>query len=104
MKDFDQMNSFLIGSAHSGQLIGEVSMTYNDDPKKNKRLFTCFCKSEFAIVVTLNKMVFDILVKEKIKKDGEILAHFICKSIPDLSLHYTYNKVLGHANYLFDKK
>ena len=81
---FDQMNNFLIGNAHPGQLIGEVSMTYNDDPKKNSRLFTCLGKSEFAIVLTFNKTVFDILVKERLKKDGEILAQFIYKSIPDL--------------------
>ena len=104
MKEFDQMDQFLIGCGHAGQMIGELALIYNDDVKKNKRLYTCFCKSEFAIVVSINKMVFDILMREKTKKDNEILAHFIFRAIPDMSRHYTLNKVLREAKYVFDKK
>ena len=78
------MSGYLIGTAKKGALIGEVSMTYNEDPKKNKRLFSGVSKSEYSIVVSLNQLVFGILVKEKLRKDSEILAKFVYKSIPGL--------------------
>ena len=103
-REFQLMSGYLIGTAKKGALIGEVSMTYNEDPKKNKRLFSGVSKSEFSIVVSLNSLVFGILVKEKLRKDSEILAKFIYKSIPGLHKCYTFNKVMGHANHLFYKK
>lgn len=53
-KEFQLMNGYLIGTAKKGALIGEVSMTFNEDPKKNKRLFSGVVQSEFAIVLVLN--------------------------------------------------
>lgn len=47
---------------------------------------------------------FDILIKEKHKRDSEALARFVYKSMPGVNTHYTFNKVLGTANYYFDKK
>lgn len=83
-REFKLMNGYLVGTAKKGVLIGEVSMTYFEDPKKNKRLFSGTVKSEFAIVLSLNQLVFGILVKEKLRKDSEVLAKFIYKYIPGL--------------------
>ena len=82
LEDLELIKSYLIGNARPGQLIGEVSMTFIEEKSKNKRLYSCICTSPFAICIILNQKVFDILVKEKLKKNSEMLAMFIYKSIP----------------------
>lgn len=67
-------------------------------------MFNCICRSEFAIVITFNQLVFDFLFKEKIKRDGELLALFIHESIPGLKELYTLNKILKQAGNLFNKQ
>jgi len=92
-----------IGSATAGKLIGEVSMKYRDDPAKNRRIYSCFTESEFAIVILMNHTVFDILLKEKLKPDSEQLSHFIYTTLPGISHNYTFNKVNTHSSYIFEQ-
>ena len=61
-----------IGSSKIGQLIGELSMIENDNPIKNKRVLAGVCTSEIAIVFKFNKSVFDLLYRERMKKDAMI--------------------------------
>ncbi len=39
-REFQLMSGYLIGTEKKGAIIGEVTMTYNEDTKKNKRLFS----------------------------------------------------------------
>ena len=49
-------------------------MIHRDDPTMNKRALTGICISEFAIVVQINEVSFDILFKEKLRRDFDVLA------------------------------
>ena len=64
-----------------------------DNEKKNKRLFTGVAKSKFTIAIILNNEVFDTLIKEKLKKDTEMLAEFVYHQVPGVKEHYTFNKI-----------
>ena len=66
-------------------------------------MFNCICSCDFAIVVSFNHLVFDLLYKEKIKKDGEQMANFIYQSFPGFAEIYTLRKVL-RSSYLFSRQ
>ena len=73
--DLEQMKKqYHIGMATPGKLVGELSMQYEEERDKNKRLFSCFAESEFCIVILLNHVAFGTLLKEKLKRDRELLT------------------------------
>lgn len=70
---------FKIGEATVGTVIGELAMM---DPKATRAL-SGMAKTD-CIFLLLNHDSFDILVKEKQKKESEALTHFIFDSIPKM--------------------
>ena len=76
-------------------------MIHKNDPSKNKRNMTGICISNFAIVVKINEIAFDIMFQEKLRRDFDILAKFVYDRVPGMSIHYTIYKVLARAPYIF---
>ena len=66
-------------------------------------MFNCICSSNFGIVISFNQLVFDILYKEKLKKDGEYLANFIYQSFPGFQELFTIRKIQKSSD-LFQKQ
>jgi len=52
-------------------------MMYPNDPKKNRRKLAARCISDIAIVIELNRVVYDILLNEQFRKERESLAMFL---------------------------
>ena len=77
-------------------------MMNKDNPKKNRRLFTCRCTSDICVVIQLNHAVFDILIKEQLRKERETLAQFIhSSSIPGMNRYYTLTRIMNSVSYVF---
>ena len=72
-------------------------MIDKDDHKKNKRNLTAICTSEFSVVVRFNEVAFNILFKEKLKRDFDILASFVYKNVPGMNKFYTIQRVMSRA-------
>lgn len=89
-----EITSLKIAKAGAGILMGEKAMIYPNDETRNTRLLSGIIISDICIVLALNSMVFDTLIKEKAKKEKEELASFIYDHIPGLHQNYTYNKIL----------
>ena len=70
-EDFDVLKLYHIANSKRGDLMGEIAMLNHDNPLKNKRALSCVVKSEFAILLGLDVNVFNILVREKQKKQVE---------------------------------
>jgi len=62
-----------------------------DSDQKTGRTFSCIVESEYAIVMTLNKLVFDVLVKEKLKMERVELSKFIYESLPNNKAKQIYS-------------
>lgn len=81
--------------------MGEVAMLNHEDPLKNKRLFTCVVKSDISILLGLDVNVFNILVREKQKKQIEQLGMFLYQTLPAVTINFTLKKITQHASYIF---
>ena len=79
-------------------------MIYKDNDLMNFRQLSGLCESEFCVVVSLNHLVFDLLIREKLKKEREALALFIFKKCIAFGDFYSYNKILSNVNYIFQQK
>ena len=90
---------FKLAKTGLGTLMGEKSMIYRNDETRNTRLLSGIVGSEICIVLALNSMVFDTLIKEKAKKEKEELAYFIFDNIAGISSNYYYSKILDHAEF-----
>jgi len=87
---------FKIGEATVGTVIGELAMM---DPKATRAL-SGMAKTD-CIFLLLNHDSFDILVKEKQKKESEALTHFIFDSIPKMREQFQFKKVVKNVKILF---
>ena len=73
-----------IAKASPGVMMGEQSMIYRSDETRNTRLLSGVITSDMCVVMALNSLVFDTLIKEKAKKEKEELASFIYDHIAGL--------------------
>ena len=79
-------------------------MHHNVDSNKNQRLFSCVCQSQFVLVIQINNTVFDMLYRERIKKQRENLAKFILQCFPGVSKNYTMHRITSSMDYIFKLK
>jgi hypothetical protein len=74
-----------------GRLFGEIALINSGNSQKRtlsaKTLTDC-------ILVEIDKEVFDIILKEKLRRERDDLGRFIYKSLPCLSHYYTLDGVL----------
>ena len=70
------------------------------DPKNSKRFISGACKTD-CIMLLLNLKAFDILIKDKMKKDREMLAMIVYNSVPNIQKFYTFPTVLRSAHFNF---
>ena len=68
-------------------------MIHKEDPSQNRRALTGICISEFSIVVKINEISFDILFKEKLRRDFDVLAKYFFDSVPGMKKYYTIHRV-----------
>lgn len=66
-------------------MMGEQAMIYRNDDSRNTRLLSGIVTSDLCIVMGLNSLVFDTLVKERAKKEKEELATFIYDNVAGIS-------------------
>jgi hypothetical protein len=83
--DIKLIKPLKIAKASPGILMGEQSMIFRNDDTRNTRLLSGIITSDFCVVMALNSLVFDTLIKEKAKKEKEELASFIYDHIAGLS-------------------
>lgn len=62
----------------SGRLFGEIALL---DPNKATRALSAMCRSD-CILLLLNFEAFDLLIKEKLKREREAMGKFVHLSIP----------------------
>ena len=101
--DLKLVKSFKLAKCGPGKVMGEKSMIYRNDETRT-RLLSGIVTTDICIVMALNHIVFDVLVKEKTKKELEDLASFIYENVAGLSANYTYNKILNHADHNWKSK
>lgn len=101
--DLELLQEHHAADAGQGQLIDEATMLQRD-PRHRKRQLTCICKSDLALVMSLNHAVFDVLGAEHIKKTRELLAQFIYRTLPAVSTNYTFNKILSNVGQIWESK
>jgi len=77
-------------------------MMNKDNPNKNKRRVSCRCTSDICVVIELNHAVFDILIKEQLRKEREALAQFVhSSSIPGMNRYYTLTRIMNSVSQVF---
>lgn len=60
--------------------------------------------SQYSLCLQIDKTVFDILYREKIKKDRENLAKFLQDYFPGMSKNYTLHRIVSSVDYIFIQK
>lgn len=83
-----------------GAMIGEIAMM---DPTKATRALSGLAKTD-CVFLLLNKDAFEILVKEKLKKEREQLCQFVFDTIPKLKDQFQFKKVLKNVHVMFLKE
>jgi DNA topoisomerase IB len=74
----------------------------NEDKPKT-RFLSAMTKTD-CILLYLSQEVFDIMIKDKIKKEKEEKGKFVYHSIPALKDNYTLWSVLHNSFILFEEK
>lgn len=72
------------------------------DPNKVSRALSAMSKTD-CILLLLNFEAFDLLIKEKLKRDRENMGKFVHNFIPYLSDNFTYFNVVSNVHILFKK-
>lgn len=80
-----------------GIMIGEIAMM---NPENTTRALSGMAKTD-CIFLLLNREAFDILVKEKEKKECEALTSIIFTSVPSMEEQYKFKKVVKTVKILF---
>ena len=80
-----------------GKLFGEIALL---DPTKATRALSAMTKTD-CIFIYLNKEAFDIMVKEKLKREREELGKFVYNAIPRLKDHFNLLAVSSNVHVLF---
>ena len=81
-----------------GKLFGEIALL---DPNKATRMLSALTKTD-SILLVLNQEAFDIMIKEKIKKDREEMGKFVCSSMPKLKETIGLPAVVSNVNIVFE--
>ena len=80
-----------------GRLFGEIALL---DPTKATRALSAMTKTDCVFIV-LNQEAFDIMVKEKLKRERELLGNFVYNSMPKIKDHYSLFTVSMNVHVLF---
>lgn len=81
----------------TGKLFGEIALL---DPKKKIRALSAMTKTD-SILLILNMEAFDIIIKEKLKRDREEMGKFVHTSIPKMNENFTLFNVISNVHVLF---
>lgn len=87
----------IVAEFPAGRLFGEIALL---DETKATRVLSAMTKTD-CIMLLLNKEAFDLMVKDKIKKEQEEIGKFVYSSIPTLSDNFTLFTVIHNAHLLF---
>lgn len=82
-----------IGSAQAGNLIGDIE---GHDSISSKRQFTAMCKTD-CILLELEQDVFDVLNKQRKRKDREFKTNHIIRTFPRILKSYTTYNISQNA-------
>mmetsp|Transcript_6793 Transcript_6793/g.6027 ORF Transcript_6793/g.6027 Transcript_6793/m.6027 type:complete len:223 (+) Transcript_6793:104-772(+) len=88
------------GECGEGTLIGEIAMINLD---KSGRAKSVMAKTDCFFLV-LNQEAFEILVKDKLKKERDLLGMFIYNAIPKMKEQFSFTKVVKNAHLIFLKE
>jgi CRP-like cAMP-binding protein len=80
-------------------MFGEIALL---DPNKATRALSAMSKTD-CIFLLLNFEAFDLLIKEKLKREREMMGKFVHSSIPFLSENFTLYNVVSNVHILFKK-
>jgi len=91
-------------SAKSGELLGQInqdgqtsrSTSGAGSLRVSHRQETLICKSD-CIILEIEQDIFDILIKQKLRKDREKVADQILVSFPKISKYYTLLRITENA-------
>jgi CRP-like cAMP-binding protein len=81
----------------TGKLFGEIALL---DPSKATRALSAMTKID-SIFLILNMEAFDIIVKDKLKRDREEMGKFVHTSIPKLKDYFSLFSVISNVHVLF---
>ena len=84
---------------HKGRLFGEIALT---NPDKATRMLSAMTKND-CILLVFNQEAFDIIIKEKLKKEREELGRFVCSSMPKLTETIGFQGVSANVHVVFEK-
>ena len=87
----------IIAEFPKGRLFGEIALL---DPSKATRVLSAMTKSD-CILLILNQEAFDIMVKEKIKRERDELGRFVYNALPNLKDHFSLLAVSSNVHVIF---
>jgi hypothetical protein len=82
-----------------GRLFGEIALT---NPDKATRMLSGMTKND-SILLVFNQEAFDIIIKEKLKKEREEIGRFVCNSMPNLTETIGFQAVSSNVHVVFEK-
>jgi hypothetical protein len=123
MRVMQQIQYMKVGNASPGKMIGQVgkkqlsqivkknndqfywesSIINSQRPSQLPREQTAICKSD-ALVIEIEQDIFNILMKQKMRRDKERVCDHFLKTFPGLTDHYTLYRISDNAmKYLSQK-
>lgn len=70
------------------------------DSNKATRVLSAMTKTD-CILLILNQEAFDIMVKEKLKRERDELGKFVYNSLPNLMDHFSLPAVSSNVHVIF---
>lgn len=80
-----------------GRLFGEIALI---DPSKATRVLSAMTKTD-CIFIILNQEAFDIILREKLKREREDLGKFVYNSMPRLKEFFSLPAVSSNVHVIF---
>ncbi len=80
-----------------GKLFGEIALL---DPAKATRVLSAMTKTD-CIFIYMNQEAFDIMVKEKLKREKEELGKFVYNTLPKIKENFSLYAVSSNVHLLF---
>lgn len=80
-----------------GRLFGEIALL---DPSKATRMLSGMTKVD-CILLIFNQDAFDSLIKEKLKREKEVMGKFVHDTIPRLKDFLSFQAVCSNVHVLF---
>lgn len=78
-------------------IFGEIALM---NPKKRVRTLSAMTKND-CILLILNTEAFDIIVKEKLKREREDLGRYVHENLPTLKDNFSLYSVLSTVHVVF---